>query len=157
MDLLVDAMCGGIVTYLRMCGHDAVYAGDRDLAADDAIVAAAHAEGRTVITRDVDLAARADRSILLTTRSVEDQLAELVAAEVELKLTDEPMRCGQCNGPLEPVEPTVETPEYVPEPGEKETWRCRSCGQYFWQGSHWDRVADTLERVRSAARARDER
>lgn len=150
MSLLVDLMCGGVVSYLRMCGHDTVYAADRDLEADDAIREAARAEGRTIVTRDVDLATRAERSILLESRPVEDQLAELAAAGVDLELESEPTYCGACNGRLERVE-SGSTPEYAPGPDETAVWQCRDCGQHFWKGSHWDRVRETLERVRSSA------
>ncbi len=150
MRLLVDVMCGGVVSYLRMCDHDAAYAGDRGLEADDDLLGVAREEDRTVVTRDVDLAARAEESISLEARDVEAQLAELDAAGVDLELAEEPAFCGRCNGPLERVAPTASTPEYAPDPGEFETWICRDCGQHFWRGSHWDRVAETLSRVRGA-------
>ena len=148
MRLLIDVMCGGVVSYLRMCGHDAVYAGDRDLEADGDLLTVATAEDRTILTRDVDLARRADESILLESRDVEDQLAELAATNIDLTLSDEPERCGACNGPLERVDRTEPTPEYAPDPLDTPVWRCRDCGQHFWQGSHWDRVRETLSQIR---------
>ncbi|OAQ52582.1 hypothetical protein HTG_13235 [Natrinema mahii] len=150
MRLLLDLMCGGLRSYLRMCNHDTAYAGDRGLEADDDLLAVARDEGRTVVTRDVDVAARADESILLEAREVEAQLAELDAAGVDLTLADDPAFCGRCNGPLESVDPTGSTPEYAPDPTADETWVCRDCGQHFWRGSHWDRVEATLARVRDA-------
>jgi len=147
MRVLVDVMCGGIVSYLRMCNHDTVYAGDRGLEADDDILAVARDESRTLVTRDVTLANRADDSICLETRGVEEQLTELAAAGVDLTLADEPAFCGRCNGPLEHVDVTASTPEYTPDPADIEIWACRNCGQHFWRGSHWDRVAETLARI----------
>ena len=147
MKLLLDVMCGGVVSYLRMCNHDTVYAGDRGLEADDALLDVARAEDRTLITRDVHLASRADESILLESRDVEDQLAELAAAGVELTLAAEPAFCGRCNGRLERVEPTRSTPEYAPDPATVDVYCCRRCGQHFWRGSHWDRVAKTLSNL----------
>ncbi|ELY48365.1 Mut7-C RNAse domain-containing protein [Natronorubrum sulfidifaciens] len=144
MQLLLDVMCGGVVSYLRMCNHDTVYAGDRDLEADGDLLEVARAEDRTLITRDVQLASRADESILLESRDVKDQLAELASAGVELTLAAEPAFCGRCNGPLEDVDRTASTPAYAPTPAEVDIRRCRDCGQYFWRGSHWDRVAETL-------------
>jgi uncharacterized protein len=147
VELLLDVMCGGLVAYLRMSGHDTVYAGDRGLEADDALLAVARTEGRTIITRDVQLAGRVDDSILLDSREVESQLAELQAAGVDLALDDEPAFCGGCNGPLEQVESAVSTPEYAPDPDDVDVWRCGDCGQHFWRGSHWDRVDRTLSRI----------
>lgn len=152
MRLLLDVMCGGLVSYLRMCNYDTVYAGDRGLEVDADLLAAARAEARTVVTRDVELAERADESILLESRDVEAQLATLDAAGIDLTLADEPRFCGRCNGPLERVEPTAATPEYALDPAEIVTWLCRDCGQHFWCGSHWDRVAETLARVRESAK-----
>lgn len=148
MRLLVDLMCGGLVSYLRMCGHDTAYAGDRDLEADANLVRAAEGEDRTVVTRDVALAGRAGDAILLESRDVEAQLAELAAAGVALALADEPDRCGRCNGPLERLEGAASTPEYAPDPAAVSVWRCRDCEQCFWKGSHWDQVRETLSSVR---------
>ncbi len=147
MRFLVDVMCGGVVSYLRMCNHDTVYADDRGLEADDDLLAAARDDDRTIVTRDVTLATRADDSILLESRDVEVQLSELAEAGVDLSLADEPAFCGRCNSPLERVDATASMPEYVPDSIESDVWVCRDCGQYFWRGSHWDRVAETLSRI----------
>lgn len=149
MRLLIDVMCGGLVAYLRMCGHDTVYAGDRDLEADAELLAVARETERTIVTRDVRLAGRAEASILLESRDVEEQLAALSTAGLELSLEEEPAFCGRCNGPLEPVESAASTPEYAPDPAETAVWRCRNCGQHFWRGSHWERVERTLSRLES--------
>ncbi|MCU4973091.1 Mut7-C RNAse domain-containing protein [Halobacteria archaeon AArc-m2/3/4] len=149
MPFLVDVMCGGLVSYLRMCGYDTAYAGDRDLEADDEVLVAARSEERTIVTRDVDLAARAESAILLESRETEAQLAELETAGVALELADEPSRCGRCNGRLERVTDTpASIPEYAPDPDEERIWQCGDCDQWFWTGSHWDRVRETLARVR---------
>lgn len=150
MRVLLDVMCGGLVAYLRMCGHDTAYAGDRGLEDDDALLALAADDGRTLVTRDVQLASRAEASILLESRDVEDQLAELRAADVDLSLADEPRFCGRCNGSLEALDPARSTPEYAPDPEETAVWICADCGQFFWRGSHWKRVERTLVEVRSA-------
>ncbi|WP_081603360.1 Mut7-C RNAse domain-containing protein [Natrinema altunense] len=155
--ILLDVMCGGLVSYLRMCNYDTAYAGDRGLEADEDVLAVARDEDRTIVTRDVALANRADESILLESRAVDGQLAELDAAGLDLALAADPDICGRCNGPLEPVERAASTPEYAPEPSAVDVWYCRDCGQHFWRGSHWDRVAETLSRVRAESGAPEER
>lgn len=140
-------MVGKLVVYLRMCGHDAAYALDRGLEDDDRLHDLARKEERLLLTRGRDLAARAERSLLLTSRDIRGQLRELAAAEVDLALPDEPMRCGRCNGSLEAVEKDESTPEYAPDPREQQVWRCIECGQYFWKGSHWKRVEATLSEL----------
>lgn len=142
MRLLLDVMCGGLRPYLRMCGHDTAYALDHDIEGDDRLLALARTEERTLVTRDVALADRADDSLLLRETAVEDQLRELATAGVDLVLADAPERCGRCNGPLQRAE--KDTPDYAPSPDEERVWRCTECGQCFWKGSHWDSVEETL-------------
>ena len=146
---LLDAMLGKLATYLRMCGYDAAYALDegRGTEADDALLAAAREEGRTLLTRDGELARRAgDRGMLLTSRAVEDQLRKLHEGGVTLELDDRPARCGSCNGPVGRV-PAGERAAYAPDEGP--VWRCERCGQQFWKGSHWERVGETLADIAS--------
>ncbi len=139
-------MLGKLARYLRMCGYDAAYVLDRGVEDDDAILAVAQAEGRRLVTRDAALAARADDAILVRSREIDDQLAELREFGFDLTLT-EPARCGRCNGRLEPVAAHESTPEYAPDPAERAVWRCRNCSQHFWRGSHWEDVADRLADV----------
>ena len=146
--LLLDVMCGKLTTYLRMCGYDAAYALDEGVEADDELLAWADREDRLLVTRDTELAERADRAILLMSLDATDQLAELATEGFELSLS-EPERCSNCNGVLVRVEDGEETPDYAPEIDEQSVWRCVSCGQHFWQGSHWDDVEATLEKIES--------
>jgi uncharacterized protein with PIN domain len=145
--LLVDTMLGRVVAYLRMCGHDTVYALDEGTEADDEVLEYARETGRTVITRDEALAARPESAMLLESRDIFDQLHELRAAGIRLELPDEPTYCGACNGSLTAVAPDDRTPEYAPDPVAEDVWRCPDCGQHFWKGSHWEDVAETLENL----------
>lgn len=146
MKLLVDAMCGGIVSYLRMCGHDAAYALDCGVEDDEALADLASAESRTIVTRDRALAGIAANAILLESKETEGQLRELADAGVDIELSDRPERCGRCGDSLRCVAAET-TPEDVPDPDEEDVWQCRRCGQFFWMGSHWDRVAETIARI----------
>lgn len=137
-------MCGRVARYLRMCGHNTAYALDRGVEADEAVLALAESEDRTVVTRDAALADRAEAAILLAGREVTDQLRELKAAGVDVTIAATPAFCGRCNGPLEPVAPNRTLPDYVPDDLEEDVYRCRECGQLFWRGSHWDDVRATL-------------
>lgn len=139
--LLCDAMLGSLARLLRMCGYDTAYALDRGLEADDAVAALARREGRVLLTRDHELAARVDGAVRLDARDVDAQLAELDAAGFTLSL-DEPARCGACNGPLAALEAGATRPEHAP--ADRPLWRCRDCGKHFWRGSHWTAVAERL-------------
>ena len=50
--LLLDVMLGKLAVYIRTCGYDAAYAGDRGLEADARIREVAASEGRLLLTRD---------------------------------------------------------------------------------------------------------
>jgi len=136
---LLDVMLGKLATYLRMCGYDAAYALHRGIEADDRIRDLAFAEDRTLLTRDGQLAERTPDALLLTERDVTDQLRELSETGIDLSIAAPPARCGNCNGPLEHVE---ERPEHAPD--HADCYRCRDCGQWFWTGSHWTDVQETL-------------
>ena len=167
--VLLDVMCGKLATYLRLCGYDAAYALDRGIESDDRILSVAADEGRVPITRDRELAARADATdgvpdaVLLTEREVLDQLRELGAAGFPVELVAEPTRCGSCNGPVERVAvdgaggdrpdgvavDRADRPDYVPDDvgSSRPGWRCTDCGRWFWKGGHWDDVAARLDRL----------
>lgn len=117
--VLLDVMCGKLSTYLRMCGYDAAYALDRGIEDDDRLLSLSAAEDRTLITRDRELASRADDALCLTERDVLDQLREIVAAGYPVELAAEPTRCGVCNGPVKRVgvdeRAAADRPEYVPD------------------------------------------
>jgi uncharacterized protein with PIN domain len=149
--LFADAMLGSLATHLRFLGHDTAYALEEGIEDDDAVLARVAATRRTLVTRDRELAARAPGSILVTSRAVEDQLAELADAGLALSVPPEPTRCGSCNGALEALPPGEPTPEYAPDPGDApgdgRVWRCVSCGQHFWKGSHWSDMRETVRSV----------
>jgi uncharacterized protein with PIN domain len=145
--LVLDAMLGKLSTYLRMCGYDATYTSGRGYEDEGAVIALALTEDRVLVTRDRELARQADRSLLLSSRHVTDQLRELREAGFALAIADEPVRCSACNGLLEEVDRTEPTPDYAVDPHEQPVWRCRECGQHFWKGSHWDDVAATLDEL----------
>ncbi|GAB6879014.1 hypothetical protein JCM17823_12880 [Halorubrum gandharaense] len=150
--VLLDVMCGTLATYLRFCGYDAAYALDRDVESDDRLLAIAAEEDRLLVTRDRELAARADAredtdGVLLRERDVLDQLRELRAAGLPVELADEPRRCGRCNGPVERDDTAAaDRPDYVPDDAHP-VWQCRDCGQRFWKGGHWERVAERVDGV----------
>ena len=149
MRLLVDAMCGGIVSYLRMCGHDTVYALDRGLETDGSLTAVTTEENRRLITRDRDLATATPGAICLSTTDTVAQLEELQAAGIDMTLSQRPQYCGNCNGELRVIDPEERstTPAHTPDPTAETVYTCRDCGQYFWRGSHWKQVKETLAEI----------
>ena len=143
--LLLDVMLGKLTTYLRMAGYDAAYALDRGIEADDRLLDLADVEDRLLVTRDVELARRAD-GLLLESRDVTDQLRELADEGFALGLS-EPARWSACNAARAAVGTDAATPEYAPGAEEMRVWRCPTCDRHFWEGSHWESVERTLNEL----------
>jgi hypothetical protein len=140
---LLDVMLGKLVTYLRMCGYDSQYALEEGLEADEAIQEQTETTDRILVTRDRVLATQTDDAVLLTSRDIESQLAELQAHGFEIELSTHPKRCSVCNGCLNRTE---QRPEHAPD-GLENVWQCVECDHYFWKGSHWERVQETIDTI----------
>lgn len=151
---LVDLMVGRLVTWLRLLGYDTVSAGTL---ADREIARLAQRDGRTVLTRDRELARRRNvRSILIESEQVDEQLAQLVR-EGCVTLQGRRPRCPLCNGELRGVDKAQareSVPPYVFAEHDRFE-RCSSCGHIYWQGTHWQRMTERLARL--AANSGDSR
>ena len=139
---LLDVMLGKLATYLRMCGYDTLYAPEEGIEADDVIRKRAASTGRTLLTRDRELARRTDDAVLLASRDVEEQLTELCDHGITIELPTRPERCSVCNGRVERIDPD-QRPEHTPDTV-AHIWQCTACDQHFWKGSHWERVRETI-------------
>lgn len=141
---LCDHMLGTLARWLRILGFDAAYP---DPLEDEALVDLAAREGRIVLTRDRDLnARRAVRSLYVASDVLEEQVRQ-VLRDLDLEVADALSRCPLCNGVLEEVSKEAAR-DRVPAGvfAKQETfWRCPSCGQHYWQGSHWDRMLRQVE------------
>jgi len=142
---LVDVMLGKLATYLRMCGYDTLYANEEELEADDAIRKRAQTTGRTLLTRDQTLAAQTEGAICLTATAIEAQLSELHKQGIPIELPTTPTRCSLCNGGIAQID-SNQHPNHAPDTVDH-VWQCTDCDQYFWKGSHWERVQETIAAV----------
>lgn len=148
---LCDHMLGTLARWLRILGFDAAYP---EPPLDDEVLAErARQEGRVLLTRDRDLDARTGvRTLYITSDVLEEQVRE-VLHELELRVTDALSLCPLCSARLEEVD--KEAVEGRVPPGvyaQQETfWRCPSCGQHYWQGSHWERMTEQIEAYRRSA------
>ncbi len=140
--LLVDAMLGRLARWLRLMGYDAVYWRE---GSDEALIAAAAAADRLIVTRDHALAGRRGvRALLIAAETLEAQMAEAHAA-----LGGEPQpftRCGECNGALADL-PHADARDLVPPyvwHTQTEFRRCPDCGRVYWKGTHWPAMAARL-------------
>lgn len=136
---IVDEMLLRLGRWLRLLGQDVANPDGSD---DRVLLQRAGLESRTLITRDRRLAEACSRSgvkcILIESSRLEDQLKEVEIARPGIALDLIPLRCTICNSPLIRIEPS-----------EKVMWRCEGCGKIYWKGSHWDRIEETLKKLRS--------
>jgi len=133
--LLVDAMLGRLARWLRLMGYDAAYWRD---GSDEALIAAARAEDRLIVTRDHMLAGRRGvRAVLIAAESLDEQIAEARAA---LGGAPAPFsRCSACGGELADL-PHAAAHDLVPPyvwQTQRQFSRCILCGRVYWQGTHW--------------------
>ncbi len=155
MQFIADAMLGRLAKWLRLLGYDTLFAGDLPVS-DDEILMIAEEEGRTLITRDKNLYARAKGAgipaYFLNDSDVEHQLASLARAGIiELKEEPSTLICPRCNGKLVPVS-KKEVEGLVPTTvldTHDQFWVCTNCGQVYWEGTHWKRMKELIQRVRS--------
>lgn len=146
MKLLCDHMLGSLARWLRFMGYDTAYPSPLD---DTALIAQARSEGRMLVTRDKELAARFPNAIRIKSDELEEQIREL-AAVLPLRLVDPLSRCSICNTVLQAVS-VQEIREIVPEgvrSRHEQFWRCPSCGRVYWQGTHWDKMVERLNSLR---------
>jgi len=133
--LLVDAMLGRLARWLRLMGYDAAYWRD---GSDEALIAAAQAEDRLIVTRDHALARRRGvRAVLIATEGLDEQITE---ARTALGGAPAPFtRCSACGGELTdlPYEAARDlVPPYVWQT-QTQFSRCAICGRVYWRGTHW--------------------
>jgi uncharacterized protein len=154
---LVDRMLGRLVAWLRIFDYDTQSALELGLDHDEdnELVRMAKAEGRVLLSRDLDLTERARkagvRAVLLRPNDVKGQICELMK---HYPLETEPVmeRCTVCNAPLrkateadrERIE--KEVPSHLIDEG-KDFWLCGRCGKIYWQGSHWRNIKKMSEEL----------
>ncbi|MEW5702413.1 MAG: Mut7-C RNAse domain-containing protein [Candidatus Zixiibacteriota bacterium] len=142
-----DDHCGRLARWLRILGFDCTH--DQTIT-DAALLTAALAEERIILTRDARLAERtlARRRILLDSP---DPLKQVVQVLQDTRTTVDDgrlfTRCTLCNQPTDPTELAAvidRVPPYVQKT--QTTFRlCPSCGRVFWRGTHVQRMLKRLQ------------
>lgn len=138
--LVADEMLGKLARELRALGYDTLYLKHVD---DDEVLDLALAEDRLLLTRDRELAERAeDLGVLIRSREPVEQL-EHVLADLGLAPSAEAFlsRCLECNGLLEEAPDAADLPDGVED---QTTWRCPGCQKVYWWGTH---AEDMYERL----------
>lgn len=149
---LADGMLGKLTRWLRILGHDVHYLVDAD---DERLLELAQSEKRVLLTRDLALSQRAaGHGVEAVFVDAVDEVGQLAGLAMMfgfgLVVDFSVSRCPKCNGSLESVSKEAVADE-IPELTSTyydEFWRCLGCGKVYWRGSHWKRIAKTLEAAR---------
>ncbi|MBZ0169097.1 hypothetical protein MELA_00937 [Candidatus Methylomirabilis lanthanidiphila] len=145
MRFVADAMLGRLAKWLRLVGYDTLYwRGD-----DAGLVRLVLAENRLLLTRDTRIAPRLPPHLtfFITSDHCNEQLDQVMAR------FGLPSRIGclclRCNLPLESAEKEGlhgEIPEFVWRTQERFA-RCPGCLRIYWEGTHYARMMETIERM----------
>ena len=149
---VLGASLGKLARFLRMLGFDTLWRLDSE---DRDIIDRALAEGRIILTRDVDLLKhrRVTHGYWLRHEHAEQQLEEVLLA-LDLLGQQRPFsRCMACNGELLEVADKAGLTGVEPAILARfETFhRCPDCGKVYWPGSHFDRMQALSRNVASRA------
>jgi uncharacterized protein with PIN domain len=148
---VADAHLGALAHLLRMAGFDTLY--DNNFQ-DGEIEEIARLGERIVLTRDRELLKRRSviRGCYVRETKPPHQLHEIFA-RLNLAPHVKPFTlCLECNTPLRPA-PKDEVLARLP-PSVRERFErfsiCDVCRGVFWEGSHWRRMRELLDRVISS-------
>lgn len=140
--------------WLRMLGYETQY---EPKAEDNVLLQLSTERQAVLLTRDQELYNRAIKrkiqTMIVLGETEEERLAQLarvLGLTLEIDMTK--TRCPLCGSLLREI-PRHEAYESVPAASLKlydRFWRCidKECDKTYWVGSHWKRIAETLEQAR---------
>ena len=138
---VLDCHLGRLARYLRHLGLDTLYRNDYD---DDQLAAISAGEHRILLTRDRDLLKRriVNHGYFVRSHDPRRQLDE-VLARFDLYAEIKPFgRCTRCNGRVATVDKHSILDQLEPKTLRyyDQFWRCDSCHQIYWEGSHFAKM-----------------
>lgn len=148
-----DASLGGLARWLRAAGYEADAVGSNKNVAD------AGRRRPVLVTTDSRQAARMGvaegEPELLWVPSSLRRVRQLGVVLRDLDLEPREPRCMACGAELRRV-PKQEVEARIPPRTARwkdEYFLCAGCGRLFWQGTHWQRIAEQLQGERPPAAA----
>lgn len=136
---VLDTHLGRLATYLRLLGFDALYWNDYE---DEQLAFISSTERRILLTKDRGLLKRklVTHGYCVRSSNPRSQIKE-VMDRFDLAGAVAPFRrCLRCNGLLVEVEKKEIEERLPPDTGRyfQEFFRCASCDQLYWRGSHYE-------------------
>jgi uncharacterized protein with PIN domain len=146
MKFLADHMLGSLARWLRFFGFDTAYP---EVQPDKKLIAIAKREGRTILTRDKELAQIKEiDSLYIESVDLEMQLVQ-VLEKYDLRIDSAFSRCSLCNSILTSVKkPEVEGK--VPKKVfliQNEFYKCQECKKYYWHGTHYHGIKAKIKEL----------
>ncbi|HEY3122085.1 MAG TPA: Mut7-C RNAse domain-containing protein [Vicinamibacteria bacterium] len=144
-----DGSLGGLARWLRAAGYEAEWAKGRSGRA----LAASRPADAILLTSDARLAAEAgEDSSLLWVPSMLQPAEQLHLVLADLGLPAREPRCMGCGGVLRPVAKEAVRERIPPRTArwKDDYFLCEGCGQLFWRGTHWERIAARLAQAAPA-------
>jgi uncharacterized protein with PIN domain len=155
-----DAMLGGLARRLRAAGYEAAFEHGID---DGDLVARAEQAGAVVLSSDRPLfdrrPVREGRVRALFVPRHAPVLAQTVFVLAELGLAVRDVHCMACGGALERADPdalAAAVPPFARARHER-FYRCARCARVYWEGTHFDRIADARAEITRRLAATPER
>jgi uncharacterized protein with PIN domain len=114
---------------------------------DKDLIELSKAEDRILLTRDKELAAKKDLNVVyVESDRLEAQMKQIID-QFDLEFSARAFsRCPECNNILTKHQKD-EVIEKVPKgvlANQKQFWYCKNCNQYFWQGTHFEKIKTKL-------------
>jgi len=148
LQFITDGMLGKLTRWLRMLGHDVEYYRAAD---DKKLVWLAESQKRVLLTSDQKLhqqMLKKGLDTLLVNVSDDAQRLAILAKRYSFKLIIDLniSRCPKCNSPIAKVtkQKVLDKIPKMTSTYYNDFWECISCGQVYWQGSHWKQIQTTL-------------
>jgi len=150
----VDSMLGTISKKLRILGYDTAFSSDIE---DEKLLNNAKDENRIIITKDVELTKKAEKSLVdFITFKNNDEVEQFNEIKRFLNIdsflvSPEKSRCTICNGMLKIIQKESVTGRVEPNVIKftNKFWECILCKKIFWEGSHIKNLQVFFQEVNS--------
>ncbi len=151
---ILDVHLGKLAKLLRMTGFDTLY---RNNLEDKEIIALALAQNRIILTRDRGILKNSvvRKGYYIRSQKPEEQLKGVLARfqlHSSIKFLS---RCIACNDKIEKVEKKDIAQKLKPATSKyfNRFFRCTGCGRIYWEGSHYDRMMNYYNNLKSNLKA----
>ncbi len=154
LKFIVDSMHGSLARWLRILGHEVTYLKD----ADDPQILSKLSSGTVLLTSDLQLfrtaCVRGLPAHLVKGEGLSDKLSRMaLALGLSLEIDLDKSKCPTCGEGIRAIDKSTARDRIPPRTYSRyyEFWECTSpnCRKIYWQGAHWKRIRQTLDRAQS--------